>query len=887
MRVDTFAGMALGVEETNVICPESDQRGSPELDGDVRQKLLVEWNDTASPFPRAPCIHELFSEQVSQRPAAVAVVMGEQSITYGELDRRANQLAHHLRNIGVGPEEVVGLGVERSLEMVVALLGILKAGGAYLPLDKNYPLERIAYLLKDAGACAVVTSAESDSVFASCGVPTVRLALDAAIIVNQPNSAPVSDAISGNLVYVMYTSGSSGNPKGVGVVHYNVSRLVRNTNYVQITANDVFLQSAPVTFDAATFEIWGALLNGAKLVLYPPEPLLDLSNLKSVIHKNGVSVLWLTSGLFNSIVDADLFTFTPVKQLLVGGDTVSATHVRRLRNGIGTCSVINGYGPTEGTTFSVCFPIADFSDIRTTVPIGRPVSNTTVYVLDSNMELAPPGTTGELYIGGAGLARGYFHQADLTAESFVPNPFSDFGSRLYRSGDVVRYSTDGVLHFVGRGDFQVKVRGYRIELEEVEAALLSDSRIGQAVVLAQPDPRGDKRLVAYIVSAGDLEPDFRSIREHLSRRLPEYMVPSVFVVLDSLPLTANGKVDRRALPSAEKKPTCVPSLSGLEQTVAEIWSSALGENHVGVDDDFFELGGTSLALINVVVEMGKRFAIPLDTGIVARGATVRALAEAVKEKMGAVNQQFPSIEQAILEIWSSALGENQIGEDDDFFELGGTSLALINVVVEMGKRFAIPLDPGIVARGATVRALTEAVKEKMGAVNQQPPSMEQAILEIWSSALGENQIGEDDDFFELGGTSLALINVVVEMGKRFAIPLDTGIVARGATVRALTEAVKEKMGAVNQQPPSMEQAILEIWSSALGENHIGVDDDFFELGGTSLALINVVVEMGKRFAIPLDTGIVARGATVRALAEAVRKRIEISAETPLECLALQ
>src|SRR6202034_2129831 len=311
----------------------------------------------------------------------------------------------------------------------------------------------------------------------------------------------------------------------------------------------------------------------------------------------------------------------------------------------------------------------------------------------------------------------------------------------------------------------------------------------------------------------------------------------------------------------------------MEQAILEIWSSALGENQIGEDDDFFELGGTSLALINVVVEMGKRFAIPLDTGIVARGATVRALTEAVKEKMGAVNQQPPSMEQAILEIWSSALGENQIGEDDDFFELGGTSLALINVVVEMGKRFAIPLDPGIVARGATVRALTEAVKEKMGAVNQQPPSMEQAILEIWSSALGENQIGEDDDFFELGGTSLALINVVVEMGKRFAIPLDTGIVARGATVRALTEAVKEKMGAVNQQPPSMEQAILEIWSSALGENQIGEDDDFFELGGTSLALINVVVEMGKRFAIPLDTGIVARGATVRALTEAVKEKM--------------
>jgi acyl-coenzyme A synthetase/AMP-(fatty) acid ligase/acyl carrier protein len=298
------------------------------------------------------------------------------------------------------------------------------------------------------------------------------------------------------------------------------------------------------------------------------------------------------------------------------------------------CRVINGYGPTEGTTFSICFPVPNAAAIEETVPIGRPVSNSTAYVLGSSGEPVPAGEVGELYIGGAGLSRGYFHRPDLTAEVFVPNPFES-GSRLYRTGDMVRYSGDGVLEFVGRADFQVKVRGYRIELEEVEAAILSDPDIRQAVVMALSDARGDKRLIAYVVGAGHSAPDWKKVRERLGRRLPEYMVPSTLVILDALPLTENGKVDRRALPCPEQRIARVPALPGIEQTVAEIWKSALGVSAVGSNDDFFDLGGTSLALINVVVEMSKRFALPLDTSIVARGATVNALAEAVKAKIAA------------------------------------------------------------------------------------------------------------------------------------------------------------------------------------------------------------------------------------------------------------
>jgi acyl carrier protein len=468
-----------------------------------------------------------------------------------------------------------------------------------------------------------------------------------------------------------------------------------------------------VTFDAATFEIWGALLNGAKLVLYPPDPMLDLMKLKSTIHQNRVSVLWLTAGLFNSIVDADLQILSPVKQLLVGGDVVSAVHVRRLLENIGGCRVINGYGPTEGTTFSVCFPIPDLSVLETTVPIGRPISNTTIYVLDSNLRPVATGETGELYIGGAGLARGYFHCPDLTAEAFLPNPFDNSGSRMYGTGDIVRYSNDGLLEFIGRMDFQVKVRGYRIELEEIETVLLSHPSIRQTAVVTRPEPRGDKQLVAYVVGAGDVKPDLSQIREYLSRILPEYMVPSLFVPLNKLPLTANGKVDRRALRSPEKRMTLTPSESTTEQAVAKIWATALGVDEVGVNDDFFELGGTSLGLINVVVEMGKHFGISLDTSIVTRGATVAALAQGVKERMAAMKQQDMPVEQTVKEIWAAALGVNEVGMDEDFFELGGTSLGLINVVVEMGKRFGIPLDTSIVTRGATVAALAQAAKERI------------------------------------------------------------------------------------------------------------------------------------------------------------------------------
>jgi len=604
-----------------------------------RHRLLVEWNDTWTDYPRQRCVHDLFVECAARAPDAVALISGDLTLTYGELDRRTNQLAHYLRTLGVGPEVVVGLRIERSPEMVIGLLGILKAGGAYLPLDPSYPPERVAYMLEDTRAPLIVTRASAAEALTEHGVPLVRIDADWAAIAEEPAvRAPESGASAGNLAYVMYTSGSTGKPKGVGVVHYNISRLVLSTNFIVISPDDVFLQLAPIAFDASTLEIWGALLNGAKLVLYP-DGLLDFIKLKALIEETGISVAWLTAGLFHRAVDESLSMLAPIRQLLAGGDALSVPHVKQVLAKLEGCQLINGYGPTECTTFSVCFRVPrDASAVETTVPIGRPISNAQVYIVDDEFEPVPIGVAGELLIGGDGLGRGYLNRPELTAERFIPNPFGAPGTRLYRTGDLVRYAPSGTIEFQGRIDRQLKVRGYRIEPGEIEAALLSHSGIRRAAVVASEDATGDKRLVAYLVGESGLVPETNELRNHLrSAGLPDYMMPSAVVVMDELPLTQNGKVDRDALPAPEWRPARNRKRGAprtpIEKSVAQIWSEILKVEDIGVHDDFFELGGTSLALITAVLRTGERFGVPLDTSIVTRGATVASLVNGVRDQL--------------------------------------------------------------------------------------------------------------------------------------------------------------------------------------------------------------------------------------------------------------
>ena len=474
-----------------------------------RHTILEEWNDTARAIPAAT-LPELFASQVARTPDAVAAVFEDARLSYGELDARASQLAHHLRALGVGPEVVVGLCIERSLEMLIGLLGILKAGGAYLPLDPDYPRERLAFMLADAAAPVLVTRAALRAQLPSHdariggargdGAHIVCLDADWPAIAQHPTTPPRSGLTPQNAAYVIYTSGSTGTPKAVVVAHHNVVRLVKSVDYVELTPDDVFLHLAPLSFDASTFEIWGALLNGAKLVVYSGGP-FDIAELKRTIAATGVSVLWLTAALFHQVVDEDVSAIAGVRQLLAGGDVLSASHVRAVVEAQNGCRLINGYGPTEGTTFSACFAVTGRTDFHDSVPIGRPISNTRVYVLDGGLEPVPAGVCGELYVAGWGLARGYVGRAGLTAERFVADRFGPAGSRMYRTGDLARWRGDGVLEFLGRSDAQVKVRGFRIEPGEIEAALVGHAGVAQAAVIAREDGPGGKRLVAYVVPA--------------------------------------------------------------------------------------------------------------------------------------------------------------------------------------------------------------------------------------------------------------------------------------------------------------------------------------------------------------------------------------------------
>jgi amino acid adenylation domain-containing protein/non-ribosomal peptide synthase protein (TIGR01720 family) len=576
-------------------------------DAEQRQ-LILEWNDTTAAYPDQACIHELFEEQAEWTPDATAIVFEHEWLSYRCLDEHANRLARHLRALGVGPEVRVGVCVERSLEMVVGLIAILKAGGAYVPLDPEYPRERLCYMLEDSGLEVLLAHQRAVAKVADellGGLRIVWLERDAEAALNRSAERLGGRAAPEQLAYVMYTSGSTGRPKGVAVTHRGVVRLVRGADYATIGPEDVFLQLSPAGFDTATLEIWGPLLNGARLAVMPAAaPSLD--DIGATLRSHCVSVLWLTAPLFHLMVDLRPDDLRRVTQVMAGADVLSPAHVESCRAARGDGAVlINGYGPTENTTFTCCHRLhRDGERQCRSIPIGRPIANTRGYVLDPGMSPCPIAAPGELYAGGAGLARGYWNAPDRTAERFVPNPFDEAGSRLYRTGDLVRYLPDGNLEFLGRMDHQVKLRGFRIELGEIEAVLSGSEEVGAAAVVVRRDRLSEQRLVAYVVGKRGSPPDAARLRQHSASKLPEYMVPAVFVAMETLPLTPSGKLDRNALPSPEaaasEARSHVAPQSWAELELASIWSAVLGVEGVGAEDNFFELGGDSILSIQVV-----------------------------------------------------------------------------------------------------------------------------------------------------------------------------------------------------------------------------------------------------------------------------------------------
>jgi amino acid adenylation domain-containing protein len=608
----------------------------PLLTDTERHQLLVDWTSTRTDYPANKSIQELFEEQVARTPEAVAIVCDGEQLTYRELNRLANQLARYLIDRQLGPESRIGVCIERSPAMIVALLAVLKAGGAYVPLDPLYPRERLEFMVLDADVPVVLTQHTMMQNLPVGSTETICLDLHAEELALESGENLNTTTSPDSLAYVMYTSGSTGRPKGVAVEHRNVVRLVRNTNYATLTASEVLLQFAPISFDAATFEIWGSLLNGAKLALMSAGT-PTLGDLGNCLRKYEVSTLWLTAGLFHLMVDNQLEDLKAVRQLLAGGDVLSVPHVLKAFRELKDCRLINGYGPTENTTFTCCYPITDPASINGSVPIGRPISNTYVYVLDQYLNPAPIGVPGELCIGGEGLARGYLNRPELTAERFIRDPFSgDSNARLYRTGDLVRYRPNSEIEFLGRIDNQVKVRGYRIELGEVEAVLSEHPGVREAVVIVRQD-EGDKHLVAYLVLAGSETLLADDLREFLSRKLPDHMVPSIFVVLEALPLSPNGKVDRGALPAPdgrnmEMNKQFVAPKDELELKLLKIWERVLGVKPICVHDNFFNLGGHSLLAVKLFAQIEKAFGKNLPLATLFQAPTVAQLARVLREK---------------------------------------------------------------------------------------------------------------------------------------------------------------------------------------------------------------------------------------------------------------
>ena len=612
-------------------------------------------------YARDASIAGEFARQVRETPEALAVEYAGEALTYRELDARANRLANWLCGRGVARGSLVGVCLERSLELVVGILGVLKAGAGYVPLDAEYPRERLAYMVRDTGVGLVLCSGATRGVVEPLGVEAADLeALGApgGALARESAAAPAVEVGGGDVAYVMYTSGSTGWPKGVVVEQRSVVRLVRGASYVELGAGEVMLQLAPVSFDASTLELWGSLLNGGALVLYRRGP-LSLSELGEFLVKRGVSVLWLTAALFHRMVDEELGSLRRVRQVLAGGEALSVNHVKRYLDGLPAGQrLVNGYGPTENTTFTCCHVMDAETVLGETVPIGRPISNTRVYVLDGTRQLVPVGVVGELYAGGDGLARGYLNQAELTAEKFVASPFAA-GERLYRTGDRVRWRSEGVLEYVGRADRQVKLRGYRIELGEVEHALASHAGVREAVVVVREDVPGDKRLVGYVVGEPGAEAvSAAALREHVQGRLPAYMVPSAVVHLERLPLTPVGKVDRDALPAPEgerqTEHAYVAPRSELERRIAGIWREVLGVEQVGIDDNFFDLGGHSLLLTRLRARLEAELEVELPIVKLFQHPTVSATARYLEGEGGQA-----SLRQAAGRRAAAVVGQGQ------------------------------------------------------------------------------------------------------------------------------------------------------------------------------------------------------------------------------------
>jgi len=614
-----------------------------------KQRLLVEWNQTAEAYPRDRCIHQLFEEQVDRTPDDVAVVYRDEQLTYLELDRRANQLANRLRGMGVRADVPVGLFLDRSFEAIVGILGILKAGGAYLILDPQSPSDWLSFVVKDANLKVVLTHPR---LLDRCTFPSVTVVgFDASLAstAGEQVERVNSELACTNLAYLVYTSGSAGCPKGIEVEHRSVVRLIFATASLSQPGDEVFLQLAPLSFDASTYEIWAPLLRGGRCILFP-ENTFTIATLGEVISNSAVTTLWLTASLFNTVIDEAPEVLSAIRTLLIGGEPLSVAHVRRALTLLPATKIINGYGPTEGTTFTCLYRIPpQLASGMSSIPIGHPISNTRVYILDPRLNPCPVGVPGELCIAGDGLARGYLNRPELTAKQFLPDPFSqDPDARLYKTGDLARYHANGNVEFLGRLDQQVKIHGFRVELAEVEAVLGEHPMVMAVVVVAQ-EHLGSKRLVAHVVGKPGSSCTKQELLAFLRRRLPDYMVPAQIICAARFPALANGKTDRNALESIaddrdlpEIRFQDVPK-DVTEARLLEIWESVLPNRPIDLRQSFFEQGGHSLLALRLVHRIETAFGRKMGLATFVNASSVQEMAAVLRDPSYPEQLEYSSV----------------------------------------------------------------------------------------------------------------------------------------------------------------------------------------------------------------------------------------------------
>lgn len=596
------------------------------------QQQLAAWNATEQDYPREVCVPQLVAAQAATTPDAIALVMGEKSLSYRELNQQANQLAHYLQALEVEPEVLVGLCVERSLEMVVGLLGILKAGGAYVPMDPSYPPERLKFMMEDAQVPVLVTQQHLATRFALHKVRTICLDSDATLLTQQEVTNPPSISTITDLAYVIYTSGSTGHPKGALITHDGLLNLIYwHRRVFGINSADCATQVASPAFDATGWELWPYLTAGASVYLPDEDTRMTPTLLRDWLVSHGITITFQPTALVESMMSLEWPSTTKLRFLLTGADKLQHYPSASL-----PFALINNYGLTEATVVNTSGRIPATRDAVGPPSIGRPIANTHIYLLDEYLRQVPIGEPGELYIGGAGLALGFLNRPELTAERFIRNPFRvEPDARLYKTGDLARFLPDGQIEFIGRIDQQIKIRGYRIEPSEIVATLDRHPAIQTSTVVAREDTPGEKRLVVYIVLVPGAQVAASALQETLLVSLPEYMVPSTFVVLEALPLTPNGKVDRKALPVPDtgntlREEVSAPPSTPTEVLMAEIVSELLGIEQIGVDDNFFMLGGHSLLGTQVIARIAKSFGVDLLLRTLFNAPTIRQLSAEIE-----------------------------------------------------------------------------------------------------------------------------------------------------------------------------------------------------------------------------------------------------------------